>query len=105
MTTHDLIRGLLHAKLELQDDQALEQFWFIDDRHVVATIGTKGEAICGPVLFYRIADDDAVEISDHGGSLWFRWEHVQLKGDVLVVLCAGEPKEFSIPRLPVETSS
>lgn len=105
MTTHGIIRDLLHAKLELRDDQALEQFRFIDDQHVAATIGTKGGPACGPVLFYRIADDEAVEISDHEGSLWFRWEHVRLKGDVLVVLCAGEPKEFSIARLPPETSS
>jgi hypothetical protein len=105
MTTHGLISDLLDARLELQDDQALEQFRFIDDQHVAATIGTKGGPACGPVLFYRIADDDAVEISDHGGSLWFRWEHVQQKGDVLVVLCAGEAKEFSIARLPLETSS
>jgi hypothetical protein len=104
MTTHGLIRDLLHAKLELQDDQALEQFWFIDERHVAATIGTKGGAICGPVLFYRIAGDEAVEIHDNSGKVWFRWEKIEVKGAVLAVLCEDKLKEFSIDSSPARAS-
>jgi len=54
MTTHDLIRDLRQARLELQDERFLEQFWFGDDGRVVATIGTKNGAVSGPVPNYRI---------------------------------------------------
>lgn len=104
MNTQDVIRILLRAKLELQDNQALEQFRFIDDRLVVATIGTKGGAACGPVLYYRITDDEAVEIHDDSGSVWFRWENLELKGSVLTVLCVDELKEFSIDRSTAEAT-
>ena len=53
MTAHDVIQGLIQAKLELQDAQVLEQFWFTENNHVVATLGTKDGAICGPVFTYR----------------------------------------------------
>jgi hypothetical protein len=100
MAASGIIRDLLQAKLELQDDQALEQFWFIDDRHVAATIGTKGGSVCGPVLYYRITSDDAVEICDDGGEVWFRWEQLHLEGETLRILCQGRPRELLVARLP-----
>jgi hypothetical protein len=101
MTSRDLIRDLRQARLELQDEQVLEQFCFTDERHVVATLGTTNGAICGPVLSYRIADDDAVEISSSDGSrMYYRWEQAQVTGDVLTVLCEGVSKRFSITRAP-----
>lgn len=99
MAAAEIIRDLLQARLELVDDEVLEQFWFIDGEHVAATIGTKGGAVCGPVLYYRITGDDAVEIHDRGGKVWFRWERLCLDGGTLLLLsCGGRPKEFSITR-------
>jgi len=99
MSVQDLIQGLVQAKLDLQDERVLEQFWFTNDNHVVATLGTKGGAVCGPVLKYRITEDNTVEIL-HGEKVEYRWEQVQMSGDVLAVLCAGKPKTFSITRPP-----
>jgi hypothetical protein len=94
----DIIRDLIQAMIELVDDEALEQFRFIDGEHVAATIGTKSGAVCGPVLYYRITGDDAVEIHDDGGRVWFRWERLRLDGGTLHLSCGGRPKEFSITR-------
>ncbi len=100
MTSHDLIRELRQARLELQDDRVLEQFWFGDDDHVVATLGSKDGPVCGPVLQYRITDDAAVEITGSDGTKFYRWEQLQISGDVLTVMCAGVSKKFSITRTP-----
>jgi hypothetical protein len=77
----------------------LEQFWFTEDTHVVATLGTKGGAICGPVFSYRVTDDDAVEIGS-GGEQMYRWERAQISGDVLTVFCKGVSRRFSVTRAP-----
>jgi hypothetical protein len=99
MSVHDLIQGLVQAKLELQDERVLEQFWFTNDNHVVATLGTKGGPVCGPVFEYRVTADDAVEIfSDK--TVEYRWENVQMSGDVLALVCQGKPKTFTITRAP-----
>ena len=97
MRVHDLLHGLVQAKLELQDEHILEQFWFTEDNHVVATLGTKGGAVCGPVFKYRIVADNAVEILS-GEKVEYRWEQVQMSGDALVVVCAGKAKTFTITR-------
>jgi hypothetical protein len=99
MSVPDLIQGLLQAKLELQDEHVLEQFWFIENNNVVATLGTKGGAVCGPVFKYRVTADNAVEIF-YGETVEYRWEQVQMSGGILKVVCAGEPKTFSITRPP-----
>ena len=98
MTSSDLIRDLLQAKLELQDEGLLEQFWFAEGGHVVATLGTKNGAVCAPVLRYKITDDDAVEITSFDGARLYRWEQAQVRGNVLIVLCEGISKRFSITR-------
>src|SRR5436190_21592329 len=99
MSVHDLIQGLAQAKLELQDERVLEQFWFADNNHVVATLGTKGGAVCGPVFKYRVTADHAVEILS-GEKVEYRWEQLQLSGDLLAVVCGGKPKTFTITRPP-----
>jgi hypothetical protein len=100
VNTSELIHSLLQAKLELQDEQTLEQFWFTNDNHVVATLGTKGGPVCGPVFSYRVAADDAVEILEPDGSVLYRWEQVEARGDTLAVVCRGRPKVFAITRAP-----
>jgi hypothetical protein len=99
MSVHDLIQTLSRAKLELQDERVLEQFWFTDDNHVVATLGTKGGAVCGPVFRYRVTPDSAVEILS-GEKVEYRWEQLQMSGEVLAVVCAGKSKTFTITRPP-----
>jgi hypothetical protein len=99
MSVHDLIQNLVRAKLELQDERVLEQFWFTDNNHIVATLGTKGGAVCGPVFKYRVTPDNAVEILS-GEKVKYRWEQLQLSGDVLAVVCAGKSKIFTITLPP-----
>lgn len=99
LNTSELIHSLLQAKLELQDERALEQFWFTNDNQVVATLGTKDGAVCGPVFKYRGTPDNEVEIFS-GEKVEYRWEQLQMNGDALMVVCAGKPKTFSITRPP-----
>lgn len=100
MAIHQLISSLRQAKLELQHDYILEQFWFIDDKRVVATLGTKNGPICGPILNYKITDDDAVEIIGSDGVRVYEWKQVRICGDWLTVLCDGIAKKFNITKVP-----
>ena len=100
MSAHEIIRSLLHSKLELQDSTNLEVFWFTESHRVIATLGTRGEAVCGPILKYSINDDETVEIGDSSESLFYRWERLQLTDDELVVVCDGMTKRFTITKPP-----
>lgn len=99
MTAREIIQSLLQAKLELQDDKLHEQFWFTDGSRVVATLGTKDGAVCGPVLGYQIRNDE-VEIGNAGESLFYKWKNLQLLDNTLVVFCDGMTKRFAITRPP-----
>lgn len=100
MTAREIIQSLLQAKLELQDDRMLEQFWFTDDSRVVATLGTKEGAVCGPIFGYQICNDETVEIGKAGESLFYKWKNLQLSGNELLVVCDGMTKRFSITHPP-----
>jgi hypothetical protein len=96
----NVIQGLIQATLVLQDAQTIEVFRFLNERHVVATLGAKGGPICAPGLLCRVSEDDVVEIFDHRGTMLYKWEKIQVRGDMLSVVCAGRPKVFSITRPP-----
>jgi hypothetical protein len=100
MTAHEIIQNLLQAKLELQNETFLEQFWFMDGGRVVATLGTKDGAVCGPVLGYQIQKDETVEIGNPSESLFYKWKNLQLSENELIVTCDGMTKRFAITRPP-----
>jgi hypothetical protein len=99
-TSQNLIHDLRQAKLELLDENTLEQFCFSDDSHIVATIGAKDGPVCGPILNYTVADDDAIEITQHDGTMLYRWEQADLRDDILTVECDGISKRYSVTRAP-----
>lgn len=98
MIAREIIESLLQSKLELQDNEKLEQFWFVDEARVVATLGTKDGAVCGPVLNYAIGDDDSVSIGNRNESLAYKWEQLRISGNELIVMCDGAVKTFSITK-------
>jgi len=98
MNANSLINSLLQAKLELQHESTLEQFCFTGEGCVVATLGAKKGPVYGPVLNYRVTEDDVVEIFDHKGTIIYRWEQLQMQGELLKVVCKGKPKTFSVTR-------
>ena len=97
MSARETIDDLLQARLELRDPVILEQFWFTDDQHVTATIGEKNGAVCGPILAYRITDQDVVVIGDDNTD-WYHWEDIRVEGNLLHVHCDGRTKVFTIER-------
>ena len=88
------------ASLELNDDEIIEKLNFMDDVRVVATLGTKKGAVCGPILRYRFLDDDSVEISGGDGAVLYRWNDLRMSDDVLTVECSGKTKIYRITRAP-----
>lgn len=100
MTTHEIIQNLQQARLELQDSALLEQFWFKDGGSVIATLGTKDGAVSGPVLGYTINGEGSVLIGKECHPPFYKWEHIELRADELVVVCGGKVKRFSVTRPP-----
>jgi len=98
--SQNLIHDLRQAKLELLGENTLEQFCFSDDSHIVATIGAKDGPVCGPILNYTVADDDAIEITQHDGTMLYRWARADLRDDILTVECDGISKRYSVTRAP-----
>jgi hypothetical protein len=98
MSAQDIIRSLFQAGLDLQDEEKIEQFWFLETGLVVATLGTKGSAICGPTLNYCIGDDGSITIGKKNESFLYRWEQLSLSENELTVVCNGTTKRFSISR-------
>ena len=82
------------------DDEVVEQFSFMDDTRIVATLGTKNGAICGPVLRYRLPSDGSIEIIDSDGLVMYRWAEVLVSTDLLSVVCDGRSKKYRITRAP-----
>gem|GEM_PF-6820140 len=97
MTAEEFIQDIALHKLDLNHETLLEQFWFKEDGRVVANIGEKNGPICGPVLPYRIENDDCLIIGE--GDIQFSWTGFRIERDKLSVLCGGETKNYSITRI------
>ncbi|MCE9551937.1 MAG: hypothetical protein K8T91_00970 [Planctomycetes bacterium] len=99
MTAAEVIESLIGARLELQDDLQVGQYWFGRHGYVAATLGVKNGGVCAPLFEYRIKDNETVEIGPigPGGPMW-QWEQLQINGDILTVLFNGKPRSFEIIR-------
>ena len=89
------LRAIGHATLDLIHPSIVEQFEFVDDRYVAATVGEQEGYVTAPLLTYQITNTGSVVIGDESGE-WYRWEEIQLDGEILRVRCDGIIKEFSI---------
>ena len=49
--------ALKGKRLELVDSSIIQIFDFVEDEHVIATLGIKGEAVSGPILMWKISND------------------------------------------------
>jgi len=60
VNSDELTKVLVGAQLTLLDDESIEDFGFCPNGKVVATLGSRNQAVCFPVLKYRVTEDGKV---------------------------------------------
>jgi hypothetical protein len=97
MTAREVIESLFGAKVDYEDAEFIEQYRFYPDGWVTGSLGHKS-AVTGPLLKYRVIDDNSVEIESLVKGRFELWEQLKIEGDLLTLLYNGRPKTYRIVR-------
>jgi hypothetical protein len=83
--------------LDLRSESSVAQYWFHAGGAVSATLGSRGGAVCAPILKFNILGPKSIEIHGPGGIVTV-WENIRAVGRELHVECSGANLVFEIGR-------
>lgn len=83
--------------LELRSESSVAQYWFHEGGAVSATLGSRGGAVCAPILKFNIVGPKSIEIHGPSGIVTV-WENIRAVGRELHVECSGANLVFKIRR-------
>lgn len=90
------MKMIVGKRLELIDEERIQQFWFQDDGYVSATLGTKDGGVCNPILRYEILGEDSLRIIDENAKTIFLWKDIVIDGNELRVTCNNVAEVYGI---------
>lgn len=99
MDSKQLREMLQGSELVRLDEHAVDHFRFhMEDNYVAATLGTRGGAVCAPLLQYNVMADGKVEFIT-GSKRLFTWECIELSDGILTAKCNQQVHRFTFTKI------
>lgn len=98
-----MLKGKLEGlKLSIVDENIIEDLDFSGDS-VIATIGTKDNAVCAPILDYEITGNDSLVIDKESFNI--QWNQIEFGVDTITVIRNDVPTVYKIVSGPSATTT